>query len=334
MKHNAVVGLLILPLVAQDIRRPSGDPPVFRDDAKFIVVDVQVLANDRPVGDGTIRRIRPSILHRDPLANASPVVGLTKENFQVFDDGEPQEITSLDFDEAPLDIMLLVDCSSSTDQVASEMEDQSAEAMHHLKKHDRIGLAVFASSAYLAVPITADRDQLEAGIFHLKSWRFPPEVPTELNGTTLHVAEYLRKNARRGASRAIIVLTDNNGTRAVSDHKVRDGLWEADAMLNTIFFPGGPDHYSDRADLRIFVRSTGGDVLTADNSNLRLGEMFDRLRKRYLLLYRAPQSKPGEVHSIRVKVVPEGKGIVVRARSGYRAGEPGSDNRLNPKGKN
>ncbi|MGD1097392.1 MAG: VWA domain-containing protein [Bryobacteraceae bacterium] len=215
MKHNALVGLLMLPLVAQDVRRSSDDAPVFRDDAKFIMVDVQVLANDRPV------------------------VGLTKQNFQVFDDGEPQDVASLDFDEAPLDIMLLVDVSSSTDQVASEMEDQSAEAMYHLKRHDRIGLAVFAWSAYLAVPITADRDQLEAGIFKTKSWRFPPAVRTELNATTLDVAEYLRKNARPGARRAIIVLTDNNGTRVVPDEKVRDGLWEADALLSTIFFRGG-----------------------------------------------------------------------------------------------
>ena len=64
-------------------------------------------------------------LFADVLANDKPVVGLTKQNFQVFDDGERQEVVSMDFDEAPLDIMLLVDVSSSTGQVASEMEDQA-----------------------------------------------------------------------------------------------------------------------------------------------------------------------------------------------------------------
>jgi len=298
MKRNAMIGFLMLPLVAQDVRRPSDDAPIFRDKADFIRVDVQVLAHNKPL------------------------VKLGRQDFQIFDDGDLQEVASLDFDEAPLDIMLLLDISDSTDQVAAQMQNQSAKALRHLRKQDRIGLAVFASATFVAVPITADRDQLEAGIYN-KSWRenLPPDVPTELNATTLATAEYLRKNARPGARRAIIVLTDNQGMRAVSDAEVQDGLWKADVLLSTIFFNTPFDYYPDPADLRAFVQKTGGEVMKAAGSDLRLGEMFDRLRKRYLLLYRAPEAKPGEIHTIRVEVKTDVKGIVIRARSGYRAAE-------------
>jgi VWFA-related protein len=303
MKCNAVIGLLILPLLAQDVRRPADDAPVFRDEARFIKVDVQVLAHDK-----------------------SPLVDLTRQDFEIFDDGKSQEVASLDFDEAPLDIMLLLDISGSTVEVASEMEAQSAEAIRHLRKQDRIGLAVFAWTASLVVPITADRDQLKAGISN-KSWRkgVDPKVPTELNANTLATAEYLRNNARPGARRVLIVLTDNQGTRAVSDDTVRYGLWKADVLLSTIFFNGAPDRYQENADLGFFVHVTGGEVLKAAGSDLRLGEMFDRLRKRYLLLYRAPRSKIGKQHTIRVNIKTDMKGIVIRARTGYQAIEPGSD---------
>lgn len=313
MKHAAIC-FLFMPLLAQDSRKPQDDI-VFRDDAKFITVDVQVLVHDRPV------------------------VGLTKQDFQVFDNGEPQTITNLAFDEAPLDIMLLLDLSGSTNSVASEMRDQIADALPHLRKQDRIGLAVFADSAHLAVPVTANRDELEAGIRN-RSWRksVSPETPTELNLSTLDTAEYLQETARPGARRAIIALTDNQGMAAVSEPRVRYGLWEADVLLSAIFFRGAPDAYEFPADLRIFVNSTGGEVLYAPGADLRLGEMFDRLRKRYVLLYRAPQSAPGKVHTIRVDLNPQmkagAKGLVIRARSGYRADQPGSDNRIKPKGKN
>ena len=313
MKHAAIC-LLFSPLLAQDARKPQDDI-VFRDDAKFITVDVQVLVHDRPV------------------------VGLTKQDFRVFDNGEPQTITNLAFDEAPLDIMLLLDVSGSTNSVASEMRDQIADALPHLRKQDRIGLAVFADSVHLAVPITANRDELEAGIRN-RSWRksVSPETPTELNLSTLNTAEYLQETARPGARRAIIALSDNQGMAAVSEPRVRDGLWEADVLLSAIFFRGAPDAYEFPADLRIFVNSTGGEVLHAAGAYLRLGEMFDRLRRRYVLLYRAPQSAPGRVHVIRVDLSPQkkagAKGLVIRARSGYRADQPGSDNRLKPMGRN
>jgi VWFA-related protein len=314
MKRAATICLLCSPLLAQDVQKPQ-DATVFRDDVRFITVDVQVVVHDRPV------------------------VGLTKQDFQVFDNGEPQTITNLAFDEAPLDIMLSLDISGCTDNVAFEMQNQIAGAMPHLRIKDRIGLAVFAELAYLAVPITANRDELKAGIYN-RSWRrsVSRATPTELNRSTLNTSQYLRETARPGARRAIIALTDNQGMAAVSQAKVRDGLWETDVLLNAIFFRGDADDYDFPADLRVFVDSTGGEELYAVGAYLRLGEMFDRLRKRYVLLYRAPQSAPGRVHSIRVDLNPQmkagTKGLVIRARSGYRADQPGSDNRLNPKGKN
>ena len=232
MEH-AVICLLFVPLLMQDAQRQQ-DSAFFRADAKFITVDVQVLLHDKPL------------------------LGLTKNDFQVFDDGEAQTITNLGFDEAPLDIMLLLDLSGSTDKIAAEIQEQSVEAMRHLRRQDRVGLAVFAWAAFLAVPITASREQLEAGI-HNKSWRksVPRWAPTELNASTLNTAEYLQDAARRGARRAIIVLTDNQGMAAVSDAKVREGLWEADVLLSAIFYHGSEDWYEHPADLNTFVKATG-----------------------------------------------------------------------------
>lgn len=62
--------------------------PVFRSEARFVTVDVQVLSHNRPV------------------------VGLLQKSFLLLDDGVPQTITNFASEDQPLDIMLLVDVSS------------------------------------------------------------------------------------------------------------------------------------------------------------------------------------------------------------------------------
>jgi len=127
----------------------------------------------------------------------------------------------------------------------------------------------------------------------------------------------------------LTAFTDNVGYRGVSNSLVRDGLWESDVILSTVFFnPLIPESPKDPANLQTFVDATGGDAIRLKDYNLNLAEVLLRMRQRYSLLYRAPKRKPGSICNISVRMPDPSKSHYrIRARAGYRAGIANSDSR-------
>ncbi len=276
----------------------------FRSSANFISVDAQVLVKGKSV------------------------VGLRREDFEIRDNGRPQAISGFGTEDQPIDLILLLDYSSSTRQIETRVKNTAAEAMAQLHADDRVGVMVFDTHARLIAPLSSYFDKVDAAI------RAIPWVgrDTELNETLLSAATYLRQQTRRGAHRHIIVLTDNKGKAAVSDQSVRDALWEADTVVSLIRFETSDQGYVNspfHADLRSFVTDTGGDLLDDNRLGTGLVEMFQHLHERYVMLYRAPQDKPGSVHRVQVTLADQARfgNVQVRARTGYREGKAESDER-------
>jgi VWFA-related protein len=275
---------------------------VFRSSANFISVDAQVLVKGKSV------------------------VGLRQEDFEIRDNGLVQAISGFGTEDQPIDLILLLDYSSSTHEIETRVKNTAAEAMSQLHADDRVGVMVFDTQVRLMAPLTSSFDRVDAAI------RAIPWVGhnTELNATLLSAATYLRQQARPGARRHIIVLTDNKGAAAVGDQPVRDALWESDTVVNLIRFETREQGYVNRAfhaDLRSFVTDTGGDVLDDNHVGTGLVEMFQHLHERYVILYRAPQDKPGSVHRVQVALPDRARfgNVQVRARTGYREGAAKSD---------
>jgi len=294
-REFALIMLLVRAVLGQDA-------PTFRTEASFISVDVQVLSHDKPV------------------------LNLSQKDFLVWDEGHPQTITQCAAENQMLEIMLVLDVSGSMVPIAAQVRETAAEAMTHLYFRDRVGVVIFNSQPYLVIGPTWDWQRVDTALSKIP-WG---QGGTELNATVLASAIYLQRHARTEARRAIVILTDNKGDRAVPDSTVRDGLWEADVTLSALLF--GPTEGSRReADVRRFVQVTGGEVLKVRTDHLPLGEMFRRLRERYVILYRAPEGEPGSTRRIRVDLTHEAKSRIkdlkIRARTGYRVGQPGSEAR-------
>jgi len=282
------------------------DKATFRSDANFISVDAQVMAKGKSV------------------------VGLKQDDIEVWDNGRLQTISSFGSEDQPLDLILLLDYSSSTHVIETRVKNTAAEAMSYLHSADQVGVVVFDTVARLVAPLNSDFQRVDAAI-RAVPWN---GRNTELNATLLDAVRYLRQQGRPGSHRHIIVLTDNKGAMAVSNETVRDALWESDAVLSLIRFDTPDRDYLNRpvhADLRQFVTATGGDLLDDNRKGTGLVEMFQRLHQRYVLLYRAPQDRPGSVHKIRVELTDQAKSalgdVQVRARTGYREGQANSDGR-------
>jgi len=280
--------LITLCLPAQEL-----DVPVFRSNMEFIAVDAQV------------------------LSHGIPVKGLKQEDFKVWDNGQLQTITSFGADDQPLDVMLLLDVSPSMDPIEKKVKAVAAEAMASLLPKDRVGIAVFADRARLILAMTDDRGKVDAAIKQVY-WN---GRGTELNATVLNTAKYLGSKARTEARRAVVILTDNKGYGGLTDEYVRDGLWSANVVLNALLFPKTPGE-GGAADVRRFVKNTGGESIAVKSADIPLAEMFRHLRERYGIIYRAPQGEPGSIRKIRVELTPQAKSklkdVQIRARSGYR----------------
>jgi VWFA-related protein len=296
---------LFLLLAVPGMAAQAQDIPVFRSNVDLIFVDAQVLSQGKPVR------------------------GLKQQDFLLWDNGKPQTIASFGADDQPLDVMLLLDISGSMVPIEQKVKNIAAEAMANLLPGDRVGIAVFSHRARLIVAPSSDRQKVDTAVRKI-SW---VGTGTELNATVLSTAKYLGNHGRLEARRAVVILTDNKGYRSMPDEWVRDGLWENNVVMNALLFPKTPGESGD-ADVRRFVKSTGGESIVVRSADIPLAEMFRRLRERYGIMYHAPGGEPGSMRTIHVELAPHAKSklkdVKIRARAGYRVVAAGSAVVLSP----
>lgn len=275
--------LLSLLLLAQDI-------PTYRANVQFIRVDVQVLSRNQSV------------------------LGLKQSDFRVWDEGQPQAITNFGAENQPLDLILLLDVSSSTTPIEDQIKDSAARALTLLEPADRVGVVLFYSHPLLVIQPTTDKARVEEAIRKIRWGR----AGTELNLSSLKAALYLDVQSRPEARRAIVILTDNVGYAATPDYRVIDGLWRSDVIYNGLLF----GRETAGADVRLFAAATGGEILQFKHNSIPFDEMFRRIRERYSILYRSPGGEVGDIRKIKVDLTSELKGkypnLKIRARAGYR----------------
>lgn len=134
-------------------------------------------------------------------AGGKLVTTLTRENFRVFEDGRAQPLSDLALRQVPVDVVLMVDASSS---VASNLDDfrRAVEGfVSKLGPEDRISLIKFDDSVELLQDWTQSRVQLRRALN-----RITPGVFTRFNDALLLAAREQLKSAHN--RHAIIVLTD------------------------------------------------------------------------------------------------------------------------------
>jgi VWFA-related protein len=269
------------------------ETPVFRAGVALVPVDAAVLQ------DGRI------------------VEGLRAEDFIVREDGVSRPILHFASEEAPLDLLLLLDVSGSMRLHVEALARTAREALAPLRDRDRLTIAVF-TDRFSTVP---SLDQV----------RIVPDAGTDVSGGILAAAAHLRKNRREASRRAVLLVTDNRCRRTRPDKQVIAALLEADAVLNAIAIParferfavrGGRPEFVDlsksAADIRRIAAQTGGEVVSSTDA---FASIVDRIRRRYSLYYRPRPGRAGKFRAIAVDLAPEAKrrfpGARILARSGY-----------------
>jgi Ca-activated chloride channel homolog len=97
------------------------------------------------------------------------VANLKKEDFRVFEDGIEQEIKGFAATDEPLNIALLLDSSSSTEEKLAKIKKAANDFVHMLHPDDEVAVISFAEDVRLQQDFSLDRDKIERGIFNIRS---------------------------------------------------------------------------------------------------------------------------------------------------------------------
>ncbi|HEX8492652.1 MAG TPA: VWA domain-containing protein [Pyrinomonadaceae bacterium] len=182
--------MLSLQVFAQNNQQPSA-PPVSNS------VEQEVDDND-VISVSTTEVLLP-VTVRD--AGGRLITDLTRNDFRVFEDGREQPLSELAIRQVPVDVVLMIDSSSSA---AANLEDfrRAVEGFaEKLAPDDRISLIKFDDRIELLQDWTQSRVQLRRSLR-----RIVPGIFTLFNDALLLAAREQLSKAR--GRHAIIVLTD------------------------------------------------------------------------------------------------------------------------------
>jgi VWFA-related protein len=255
------------------------------------------------------------------------VTGLTPGNFEVLDNGVPQQFELLNADALPLSTLLLLDVSGS---VLGDRLEQLRGAAHAfvegLESEDEVGLMTFTTDMQLRRELSSDIDNLHRVL----------EDVTVQEDTSLHDALFAgikMVEARQGRP-LIILLTDGMDNMSwLTDEEVLDVLKESDAVVYGVavgtvssadFNRGGRSvRQRNRTTASEFLQNmataTGGKVWhigpTMDIKDVFL-QILMEMESRYLLSY-TPTGVPLEGwHTLEIKLK-GGEVAEIRSRPGY-----------------
>ncbi len=255
---------------------------------------------------------------------------LRKEDFVVEEAGARREIVDFRADDnAPVRVALLFDVSGSM-RLASRLEDARACARQVLSalrlQSDADEAAVFSFDMNLQSlqPFTADAGAIEQALA-----RVAPYGQTSLYDaiaqTAEHVVESRPHDPRR---RAVIVFTDGIDTSSeMTPAQVSAIAAGIDVPVYVMTVASDVDRdkgaQSQQAEgpLRGLSRATGGDLFVTSapaHESIAARQIVDELRHQYVLAFAATP----DAGFRRLTVKTTNRDLVVRARSGYKAGAP------------
>ncbi|MBI4875082.1 MAG: VWA domain-containing protein [Acidobacteria bacterium] len=273
------------------------------------------------------------------------IPNLSKDDFEVFEDGKKQEIRYFAREtDLPLTIGLLVDVSVSQEGlIEAERRAASQFFSQVLGKKDMAFLISFGAEAELLQDYTNSLKLLRAGLDQLRlsashSGLHPGPVPTasQPRGTILFDAVYLAADEKlRGevGRKAIILITDgvDQGSRMKLTQAI-EAAHRGDAIVYGIYYydpgfyrgrSGGFGFGMSDSDLRRMSEETGGRLMKVDRRR-PLEEIFSEIqtemRSQYAIGYTpANSAKDGSFRRLEIRT--RNKDLKVRARKGYYAAQ-------------
>jgi len=197
----------------------ADDDLVFHSDVSLVRVDTQVV-------DGSNR----AIIH------------LHAGDFVVREDGRVAPIRNFAAENMPIDVLFLLDVSGSMRPHVQRIADAAGQALTELGKDDRMGIMVFDRNTRVRLAFNSSHQDVQREFDRLlRQERF--NGGTDITRAMLDAADYMRREGRRDARRAIVILTDDQTEFDRDDAGVERALARADAVMCALIAPDAMPSY-------------------------------------------------------------------------------------------
>lgn len=311
----------------------SDDSVIFRSDVSLVRVDARVV-------DG----------------GNHAITGLHADDFVLRDEGQPQPIRGFGSEDLPVDVLFLLDVSASMRPHVQRIAEASGQALTVLGKDDRMGIMVFDRSTRVLLPFSTNRHDVHDAFDRLvQKEQF--NGGTDISRAMVDASDYIDREARRDARRAIVILTDDQTEMDRDDVAAMRALARADAVLCALIAPDalhsgqaatgaalqdpfggvlGPEvrrlfgdqlprafrmmarpHTSSAGTAEI-AQDSGGDSMSVNDASA-LQQTLARIRQRYALFFNLPDGvEAGQERNIEVTLTPAALQRYPDAQVSYR----------------
>ena len=289
----------------------------FSDDVRLVDLDVAVLDEE-----------------------GRPIPGLTAEDFEIVEEGVPQTIKTVEGENTGFNLVLLLDCSTSTLDDRFTLIQAARQFVSVARPQDRVAVYVLADS-YLQVlsPLAADEEELIRRI---------DDIPPLAGSTPLYdaiVLSYAQELAKRRFERnALVVLSDGMDNQLlprlghsrpsiVAFEDLERSAAEMNALIYPIFLDAAEAPFTSRnqqwhrwrdrarTNMEALAAAAGGKLFRA--VSLRsLEPVYEEVASELQSIYRVgyyPKDQDFDGAWRKVEVRLKMPGARVRTRPGYYA---------------
>ena len=265
-------------------------PPVFRAEVGTVRVEVSVTRNDAPLG------------------------GLIASDFELRDNGRPQELQLVLEEKAPVDAALVLDMSQSVSGPKLDaLKDAARVFLDGLREGEQAALVAFREEVLLLEPFTPDRARVRRALD-----RTQPRGSTALRDAVYSALRLREPGPRRTA---VVVFSDGIDSMSwLTPSEVLEAASRSQAIVYGVATRGRDER--EEPFLRNLVRATGGRLFEAESERHlreRFVDVLADIRTRYVLSFTPGGADTAGWHALAVRLR-RVRGDVL-ARSGYSRGQ-------------
>ncbi len=251
------------------------------------------------------------------------VTGLEKEDFQIFENGRREKITSFASEDAPVSIGIVFDLSGSMTSKLIRARESILQFIKTANPQDEFFVIGFNDRPELIEDFTNSAQDIEARLATVRSGKRTALIDA------IYYAVLKMRDARHERKAILVVSDGGDNNSRYNQGELRAQVREADVELYAI---GIFDPYAPTPEERLgpmlldeMSEETGGRLFRVDDLS-EMGDIAEKisteLRNQYIIGFRPRDlTRDGKWRKVKVKIdPPEGlPPLTVHARTGYYA---------------
>jgi Ca-activated chloride channel family protein len=268
------------------------------------------------------KQVQEVVLHATVVdENGRLITSLDRSAFSIFQNGQPEAVTSFRREDIPVALGIVIDNSGSMRDKRGKVNQAVLNLVHASNPQDQVFVVNFSQTPYLDQDFTSDVNLLQTALHQVSS-----RGSTALYDAVVASNVHLRRNPSL-EKKVLLVITDgqDNMSRETLEDAMRKLQSSKGATLYAIGLTDQGMTRSAREALQSLATSTGGVAFfpkSLDEVDEITREVAHDIRSQYTLTYNPGPNIGSGYQRIQVEAKgPAHTKLAVRTRNGYYPGE-------------